>query len=104
MLALTSVPLKLVVKMAPDGASALAEVTLSASGNAAAAATISQRMCLVRIRCPPQVCGSRAMSCALVSCIDRPHSGIRAGAVAPLPRNSADRDVDRRLLSLVGRR
>src|SRR5215471_10837906 len=103
MLKLTSLPSATVVKIAPEGASALAEVTLSASGNAAAAATISQRMCVVRIRCPPQVCGSRAMSCALVSCVHRPHSGIRAGAVAPFPVNSADRDVDRRLLSLVGR-
>src|SRR5215469_17691864 len=106
MLKLTSLPLATVVKMAPDGASALAVDALSASGNAAAAATISQRMCVLRIPCPPQVLWDPGRSHARLtsSRVDRPLTAIRVGAIAPLPPSeSAERDVDRRLLSLVGR-
>src|SRR5215469_17833097 len=107
MLKLTSLPSATVVKMAPDGASALAAVdALSASGNAAAAATISQRMCVLRIPCPPQVLWDPGRSHARLtsSRVDRPLTAIRVGAIAPLPPSeSAERDVDRRLLSLVGR-
>src|SRR6266516_4183526 len=51
MLKLTSLPSATVVKIAPDGASAAAGDTAIHSGNAATAATASQRMCALSILC-----------------------------------------------------
>src|SRR5262245_35795728 len=102
MLKLTSLPSATVVKMAPDGASAAAGDTAIQSGNAATAATVSQRICALCMLFPPQSVtagvATGAASSALTSGMtgapaDRPHMLRFAPARDPLPP-SAKRNVD----------